>query len=338
MERKISAEYRKAEKEVAQKLNDYLRRFKVKDEKWQEWVADGKKTPEDYKAWRMSQIANGNRWEQLRSNLARDLQNANKIAKSIVNGYKPEVYAINHNYGTYEVETGGLVDTSYTLYSRETAERLMRDNPKMLPDPGKKVSQAIREQRAVRWDEKQIQSVMMQSLLQGESIPKIATRLATAVGDSDRKAAVRNARTMATGAQNAGRQDAYKRAEDMGVKMQREWIATLDMRTRHEHRMLDGERAAVDEPFVVPGTDDKIMYPGDPAAEPHMVYNCRCTTRAVVDGWESKTKGLRSMKDLEGMTYEEWKQSKVEKPNPILLPEEKAKAIRGSYIARYKKE
>ena len=53
----------------------------------------------------------GKRWEEMSDTLAQDFHNANRISRSIVNGYMPEVYALNHNYGTFEVEKGALVDT-----------------------------------------------------------------------------------------------------------------------------------------------------------------------------------------------------------------------------------
>lgn len=58
--------------------------------------------------------------------LAADLHNVNKIAKSITQGYMPEVYALNHNYSTFQIEKGSRIDTSYTLYDRHTVERLFR--------------------------------------------------------------------------------------------------------------------------------------------------------------------------------------------------------------------
>lgn len=334
IEEKIKAEYKQAEKEIQAKLDDYLRRYEIKDKKWREWVKDGKKTAEEYQKWKTGQIAVGKRWEDMRNTLSKDLYNTNKRAKSIASGYRPEVYAINHNYATFEVEKGSLVDTSYTLYSRETVERLYRENPKILPAPGKKVSKDIAEGRAVRWNNQHIQSSLMQSILQGESIPKIASRLAEKVGDSDRKAAIRNARTMMTGAQNAGRRDAYNRARDLGIEVEDYWIATMDMRTRHYHRMLDGQKADEDGYFHVEGY--KIRYPGDPEAEGFMIWNCRCTTRGVVKGLEPQARKYRSLKDIEGMSYEQWKESKKVKTNPIDLPEKKAAAIKAKYIKEYR--
>ena len=341
IEGRINREYKKAVEEVKAKLDDYLRRFEAKDKTWREWVDDVKDTDKaeyrkrlaKYKEWRTAQIAVGNRWKEMRQTLAEDYHNANEIARSIAQGYMPEVYALNHNYGTYTVETGSGKDTSYTLYDRQTVERLMRDNPQILPDPGKKLSKRIANGLDARWNRQQIQSVMMQSILQGESIPKIATRLSQEVGEKNRKAAIRNARTMATGAQNAGRIDSYKRAEAMGIKMQQQWLATHDMRTRHSHRLVDYEIQPVGEMF-----SNGCRYPGDPDAPGREIYNCRCTLGGIVDGLTSKADKLADYSYIGG-DYEAWKNSK-EKPqsNSLTLPEEKGQAIRNAYIAEYRRK
>lgn len=314
-------------------MDDYMSRFRLKDQKWREWVDDGTKTMQEYNEWRYGQIAVGQRWEAMKDTIAHDVHNTNMIAKSITQGYMPEVYANNFNYGTYEAEVGSHIDTSFTLYDRQTVERIMRDDPDLLPAPGKKTSKRIAEGKDVLWNKKQIQSVMTQGILQGESIPKLSKRLATTVGDKNYKAAIRNARTMTTGAQNAGRMDSYKRAESMGIDMEVEWIATLDGRTRHEHRMLDGQMRPVGQPFEVEGI--KIQYAGDPHAPGNMIYNCRCTLAGHVKGFDAAEVD-RDTSAIGDMTYDEWKKSKDIKSNPIDLQEQKGKAIAEKYRNEYR--
>ena len=333
MEKRLAKEYSVAEREVQAKIDDYFDRFRLKDQKWREWVKDGTKTKQEYQQWRIGQMAVGKRWESMKETIAEDYHHANDIARSIVRGYLPEVYATNFNYGTYEAEMGAKIDTSFTLYSRESVERIMRDDPKLLPDPGRKKKAEIAAGKDIAWNRQQVQSVMIQGILKGESIPKLANRLAKEVGERDHRAAIRNARTMATGAQNAGRVDAYKRAESMGIDMVQEWRATLDMRTRHEHRILDGERQPVGEKF-----SNGCEYPGDPSGPPNEIYNCRCTLRGVVNGLEPQARKMRDKSAIEGMTYDEWKASKVEKPNPITLPEEKGEAIAEKYRREYRRK
>lgn len=337
IEKLIAKEYRKAHKKISKKLDDYLAKFLKKDEKWQEWVADGEKTEEEYLEWKKGQILVDKRWQDLWNQLAEDYTNAAEIALSICKEHAPDVYALNHNYATYEVEKGALLDTSYTLYSRESVERMYRDHPKLYHNYGKAVAKRIKAGKQKAWDRKRIQSVLMQGILQGESIPNLTKRLEQ-VTKGDHNAAIRNARTMMTGVQNAGRTDAYDRANNMGIPVRKQWLATVDGRTRHWHRQLDGVIVDNDKPFT--NEFGKIMFPGDPDADGANVYNCRCTLLAAIKGFEIDVTdpSIRPMPKLKDMTYEEWKESHKSVSNPIDLPEKKANAIRGAWNKSYKEK
>lgn len=271
MEKKVSKVYAEAVSDVQGKLEDYFRRFDIKDEKWRQMVASGERTTKEYQTWRTGQLMIGDRWKEMLDTLAEDLHNANEIARSVCTGYMPEVYALNHDYATFTVEKGSRLDTSYTLYDRHAAERMLREE-QVLPDAGSRMKRRIAEGKDVAWQKGQIQSVTLQSILQGESIPNMAKRIARTMGESNHASTIRYARTAATSAQNAGRLDAYKRAEDMGIKMQQTWVATLDGRTRHEHRQLDGQTVGLDEPFKIDGYE--IRFPGDPSAPGYLIWNC----------------------------------------------------------------
>ena len=301
LERRLAKEYETAEKEVREKLFKYLQDFKRKDAEKKAQVKAGLMSETEYNNWRVNQMIIGKRWESMRNVLAEDFHNANNIAKEMIKEHSYDIYALNHNYGTYEVEMSSGIDTSYTLYSRETVERLVRDNPDMLPPPGKKVSERIKAGLDVRWNNQQIQSVMMQGILQGMSIPELSKRLAETVGDRNMTSAIRNARTMTTGAQNAGRVDSYQRAKDMGIELKQMWIATLDGRTRDSHRHLDGEMVEVGETF-----SNGCRFPGDPQGRPEEVYNCRCTLIAKFRGVQYTFAERSTTKE----EYEEWKKGK----------------------------
>lgn len=335
IEKQISIEYARAEREVAQKLNDYLKKFETKDALKRKALANGLITEDEYEQWRIGQIMMGQRWAELRDSLAQDFTNADKIAKSIAFGYQPEVYAINHNYGTFEVEKGSMLDTSYTLYDRHTVEELFK-NEEFIPSPGRKITAAINEGKALAWNKKAVQSSMMQSILQGESISQIATRLANTVGESDRKVAIRNARTLTTGVESAGREASYKRANDLGIETQSMWNATFDRRTRHWHATLHGVCKDIGKPFV--NEFGEIMYPGDPKAHPSNIYNCRCRTTAVIKGFprEDPNKGLVYKDELGEITYEDWRRGHYEqKSHRITGQEEISEAIRMGYVQEY---
>ncbi len=130
-----------------------------------------------------------------------------------------------------------------------------------------------------RWNTKQLNSKLLAGILNGDSIPKIATSLQDVIGNNS-AAATRNARTIITGAENAGRKDSYEDLEEQGVIQKKVWIATPDDRTRESHLLMDGEEVDIDERF-----SNGLMYPADPSGDASEVYNCRCTMRTHIIGF-----------------------------------------------------
>lgn len=334
LERKIARVYGQAAREIQVKLDKYLNDFAVKDKIKLQKLDAGEITEKEYLEWRTGQIMMGKRWQELENNIAQDMHNANKITASMTKEFSYEAYAMNFNFGTFEVESGSGIDTAFTLYDRHTVERLVRDNPDLLPAPSARVKKKVAEGKDVLWNKRQVQSIMTQSILQGETIPEIAKRMRKGLGESysiediknrdkktaeevaqelarkNKNAAIRNARTMTTGAENAGRVDSYIRAEEMGIKMVQVWLSAHDARTRHEHRQLDGQKVEVGKPFKIDGYT--IRFPGDPKAAPEMVYNCRCTLIGQVDGIDydiaETYKDVKLDKhSLTTMSYNKWR-------------------------------
>lgn len=286
LEKRIVEEYETALKGVQEKYDRFAARFAEEEKEKKKLFDDGKITFNEFMGWKRSKILSGDKYKQLLNTLASDLAMADQKAMSIANGYMPEAYALNFNYTTYEIEMGVNANTGFALYSRETVEKLIRQNEISLPK--RKVDIPLDQQ----WNRKHLDSAILQGVLQGDSIPKISKRLQQ-VTDMDRKASIRNARTMMTGAQNGGRMSAYERAANLGIKIQKEWMATLDSRTRDSHQKMDGERVDWKKPF-----SNKLMYPGDPEGDPSEVYNCRCTMVPFYPDFES-TADKR-------ITYQEW--------------------------------
>lgn len=308
IERRMAEEYEQATEEMREKLIRFLNQFQAQDNIQRNLLKAGKITAKDYADWRYRHIMMNKRWAEMSATLAADYHNVNQIVAGIYRGERGDIYALNHNFAVYQMEHDGLMDTGLTLYDRDSVNRILRDNPQMLPPPGKKASERIAAGVDVRWNNQQIQSVMLQGILQGDTIPELARRLEQ-VTERNYTAAVRNARTMATGAQNAGRLEAYKRATNLGVDLVEEWQATLDMRTRHDHRLMHGKRINVGEKWKTP--QGELKFPGDPEGPPGEVYNCRCTTLSYVKGFEKDA--IKSSPKMGDLSFEEWQ---VEKAHP----------------------
>lgn len=297
LEERISQEYAESFVSISHKADEYFLKFKKEDAKNLELLESGKITKKDYAEWRLKKMAKSKQYNELRETIATDFVNADKIAMSYVNNYKKDAYALSMNYTTYDIEKTTRVNTSFTLYDRNAVEKLIKDDPDILP------MAKVNVKKDLKWNRKKVNSALIQGILQGEDIPDIAKRLGRVTG-MNKKSAIRSARTAMTSASNTARLDAYERAEDLGIKMKKVWIATLDDRTRDSHALLDGEERDIDEPF-----SNGLMYPADPAGEPAEVYNCRCTMVKQIDKYKTDWQDLanRNVSKLGNMTYEEWK-------------------------------
>ena len=275
MEKRLSAIYSRAEKEIQQTADEYFSKFAKQDEAKRKLLEQGKITEEEYAKWRKGKVMYGKRFTEMKEQCAKQLLNVNQTAIAYVNGELPEVYAINYN--AIESAVDGVGGYSFTLVDADTVRNLAVTDTSLLPykeiDPAKDIP----------WNMKKINAETLQGILQGESMDKISKRIMN-VQDMNKTQAIRSARTIVTGAENKGRQDSYKRAEEDGIVMKREWIATNDSRTRHWHAELDGVEVDVDEPWV--NEFGEIMFPGDPSADPANTYNCRCSMAAKVIGFK----------------------------------------------------
>lgn len=309
LEKRISQAYNQAAREMEQKTTAYLESFAVKDKEKQALLEAGKISQKEYNDWKVGQVAIGKRWQTMSEQLAQEALEADNASKALIESNLPLTFAEAMNYGTFEVETLYAVDTAFTLYDKPLVLNLIKEQPTLLPqlNPESPTAKKIREGKILRWNEQKITAQVTQGIMQGESIPKIAARMKI-VTDMDKSAAIRNARTATNAARQAGHDAAYERANEMGIDVQRMWIAFLDDRTRQEHRELDGQVRSVGEPFTV--DDYEIMRPCDPAAEPEMVYNCRCTTIAY-NPKMNITLADRNTSKL-NQEYEEWKKGKKE--------------------------
>lgn len=309
LERRIVKLYREAGKELQATIDAYFEQFKKRDEEMKALIGtvqNGKEwTEADYKQWRLNQIGRGERYQAMRDKVAHRVTDANAVAVAYTNDATPSIYSLNRNYAAYTIESvAGNV--GFDLWDEQTVKRLMVEQPDLMPYyPPKR---ALKRGIDLAYGKKQITKSVTSSILQGKSIKHMADDLQMRITTMSRDSAIRTARTAVTGAQNAGRMDSYAAAEKMGIKVKKEWLATLDARTRHSHAMLDGEQVAQDKKF-----SNGCRFPGDPQGPPWEIYNCRCTLIAAVEGVDTSSAQRRARNADTGqtevvsdMTYAEW--------------------------------
>lgn len=287
MEAEIAGIYKKSTKDIVKKWNSYMEKTGKKIASYQEAYnkalasndADAISEAYDalYKA-KYNQTLGSEYYQDMVNATTAKLAQVNQLAVSYANNQMPSVYMQNFNFtgaGTHKLLLNNGIQ--FNLIDEATVKRRITDGDIKLPK--KKVD--IPKDK--RWNTKQLNSAVTQGIIQGESMKDIAKRILPVV-DNNEKAAIRNTRTMVTGAECQGRVDRYKDLQKRGAIIKKVWMATADSRTRDWHLSMDGQEKELDEDFI-DGNGDKIEYPGDPSAEPKTVYNCRCAIASHILGF-----------------------------------------------------
>lgn len=154
---------------------------------------------------------------------------------------------------------------------------------------------------------KNLNRVLVQGFGKGLSTQKMARQISD-IGGAEYRRAMNIARTEAGRVTGVTRQQSQNHAKELGVYVKKEWISTLDGKTRHNHRELDGQVREVDEYFEINGRR---------ALQPHMFgvasedVNCRCVSISVIEGYEpSLRRDNESHEIMDYKNYNDWLGSK----------------------------
>ena len=96
------------------------------------------------------------------------------------------------------------------------------------------------------------------------------------------------ARTESVGAFAAADYESTKQVVEMGAArekdVEREWDTASDMRVRHTHSKMEGQKVGLNEPFISP-SGARLMHPHDRSlgAPSEEIIDCRCRVKTVID-------------------------------------------------------
>lgn len=304
LEKSVAAVYRTVGAEFAETFSEFLDSFTEQDEAKRKQVEAGTLSDSDYKAWRKRFVEQAKEYTEVIKNAAEVAHNANLAAQEIVNGSLPKIYALNQNFINYTIEIQAGFKLGFV--NEQTIIRLLRDNPDLFP------VYKLDALRDISWNTQKIRETIAAGLLQGKPMKNVAADLSR-VARMNCDSALLHAQTAVTGAENAGRQAGFKRAEELGIEFERVWIATLDSHTRDSHRRLDGQRVGVNEPFR--SMYGEIMYPGDPHADSRDVWRCRCSVGVRVKGASAGHRRVNSKTGevISYKSYLEWEREQNER-------------------------
>lgn len=123
---------------------------------------------------------------------------------------------------------------------------------------------------------------LVEGFVLGESIDDLSARIEHALGVAENRA-VTIARTEVVSASNAGSYSGVRALGSYGPD-RKQWLATVDARTRPSHVDADGQVVDMDGSFAVGAAS--LAFPGDPSGPADEVINCRCTILYVEEGDE----------------------------------------------------
>lgn len=151
--------------------------------------------------------------------------------------------------------------------------------------------------------------VLTRGFAKGLSTQKMAVQIAE-IGGANYRRAMNIARTESGRVTSVARQQSQNHAKSLGLKLEKQWISTLDKLTRSNHQILDGKRIDIDAYFEVAGHK---------ALQPHMFgvasedCNCRCRTITIVKGMGPELRKDNVTKEVgEYKNYGEWLANRTE--------------------------
>lgn len=309
LDKELKLVYQEAEADIQTKLSDFTKKFKPKWEIQKKKLANGEITQEQFDNWYSGQVFQREQWAGKKKEIQQILTNSNKIATQMINGRSIHVFSANYNYESYSIEHGANIDFGFQLYDSSAVTNLIKNNPQVLP------KWKINEPKDYVWNGKKVNRQITQGIIQGESLDQISKRLATNLSTQNMNHMKTLARTAMTGAQNAGREQSLKRAQELGLNMVKEWMATLDGRTRDSHRHMDGETIKVGDKWHHYKFSNGLRYPGDPEGPAHEVFNCRCTLVGDLEDYPFEYERYDNIdgKPIKNMSYGEWYKAKYGK-------------------------
>lgn len=227
------------------------------------------------------------------------------LEKSYVNGYVGMYYDLHISSG---------IPLVIPINQQQVVKALKTDS---------KLSQGLYERLGedVNYLKRSIRAELSRGISNGSTWNEMAVHIARGMNSPFNKAinnAIRIARTEGHRIQNEAALDGQNHAKKKGADIVKQWDATLDSRTRPEHREADGQIRELDEPFDIGG--EKMQAPGV-GGSARNVCNCRCCLlqRAKWSLDEEELQALKERAAYFGMDkskdFEEFKQKYLKLPD-----------------------
>lgn len=284
----------KTEKEIK---GIYQKAYNEVKKKYIKVVTELQNADEPQKAFRLKKTRD--KFQKMLDSIAIEINNANKTAVNVIKDKNLEIFALNNQYSVFELQKNSGYMLDLPLYNKNTIKKLLDEGSNIftqiafddLTDKNTLISKLRKE--------------LASAIIQGEGINKIAYRIKKET-NKGMNSSILIARTETTRLENLARTDTFKNAEELGIKIQKQWISTIDNRTRSSHASMMQETVSIDEPF-----SNGLMFPGEPTGDASEVCNCRCTMVSNITGIPQTQKEKELDETLAKMSFEQWQEEVV---------------------------
>jgi HK97 family phage portal protein len=181
---------------------------------------------------------------------------------------------IRGTYRDFALRMAGSIDDSFDFNLKDPyAEAWIKGKAsKLVRDATSYTKEQISDEIADA-----VQEAAAAGFAESETIAQIAERISSVYDFARETRSERIARTETISAANAGGLEAMRQT---GVTT-KEWLSSKDDKVRPTHEELDGKQVGIGDAFLS-SSGAQLQFPGDPAAPPEEVVQCRCTLIAVV--------------------------------------------------------
>lgn len=279
--KELEKSYNQVYKEIKKKLQEYVN------------LGDGSLS--------QTEMFKYNRYQELLKKIEEDLKLLKSFDPSVFDEYIFRNYSESYYYTGYVLETEYQTKLNYSMLDRNKIKT-------SITNPLAKLS--LQNNSVII--KQQIAQVITQSIIKGEGINQASQRLKKVLGQTSDNV-FRIYQTETTRINNEASLKSMEHSKSMGLELKKQWVSTLDEKTRRSHQKLDGEVVDLDKPF-----SNGLMHPGDPKGEAKDIINCRCTMITVLKGFENayeyrKARNLTGNQIIKNKTYDDWKNKRLNK-------------------------
>ena len=311
LEERISALYEEASHDVTEEYERFFTDYQLEYNNRLAMVESGEMTEDAFQNWCRHRIFQDNRYQAMIRMLTDVLVNADVAAMAAVNEQLPYTLAESYDFisslGFEAADQAGISMGTFQIYNADSVQAIIRDNPDLLP--------VVNLPEDELWNRNHINNEITQAIIRGDSMQQVARRLQN-VAQMDNNAAIRNARTSMTAAENLGRSESARRLKEKGLPVKEVWSATHDSRTRDTHLLLDGTEKNEDGYYGVGILGVPLRFPADPRGEGREIYNCRCRENVPIAGIDHSRDGELYEQFMQNNYPEDWEKIQQRRADP----------------------